>query len=185
MDELEIGVLLADPYAIDEALAFLEADPFTFRSGYARCRIALRLAGAPLSQQQRARARALIVSSVDGSNHCPQPGIGRLARTVADNDLRRQVRARLHDPDLTVAHRSLRMLPCLPHPGLTPADLRAARELILQGLRGRQYLPPSYLRLARWAWGGDWARELQGLADQHGPDRAGARALLDRLGRRA
>src|SRR5262245_57635063 len=93
---VRLGQRLADgqPGSIEEALTFLERDPYFFRSGYARERVARRLAGVKLTPVEKVRVRALVLSSVDGRRFCPQPGVGRLARAVADNPLRRELRRR-------------------------------------------------------------------------------------------
>ena len=71
-------------------------DPYFFRSGYARERVARRLAHADLTPTQMSRARVVVLSTVDGRRHCPLPGVGKLAGAVADNSLRRELRKRLH-----------------------------------------------------------------------------------------
>lgn len=54
---LKDGFRSGDPTAVEDALAFLEEDPYFFRSGYAREKVARWLARAPLAPKQRARAR--------------------------------------------------------------------------------------------------------------------------------
>ena len=78
---VELGGRLSrgDPESIEAALAFLERDPYFFRSGYARERVARRLAHAELTPAQKVRARTVVLSTVDGQRHCPLPGIGKLA----------------------------------------------------------------------------------------------------------
>jgi hypothetical protein len=169
--------------AVADGLAFLEADPFTYRSGYARNARALRLAAASLTEQGRARARSVVLSTVDGERHCPQPGIGRLARSVADNALRRALRRRLHSPDPAVAHRALRVLAVVRRPGLTAADRGRAQDLVLDSAGRWPSLMPSAARLARWLWTPEWAAQLRSTAVHHGPHRAAARRLVARWGR--
>src|SRR5436190_18528918 len=98
---VDIGQRLAagEPEAVEEALTFLERDPYFFRSGYARERVARWLARVELTPLQKARARAVVLSTVDGPHHCPQPGVGQLARAVINNPLRRELRARRHHRD--------------------------------------------------------------------------------------
>ena len=89
----------SDGSAVEVALAFLEEDPWYFRSGYHRNRIVGALADAPLSGRALERARAVVLGTVDGRLHSGGAGVHRLAGAVADNELRRALRARLHHPD--------------------------------------------------------------------------------------
>ena len=181
----DLGVRLdrAEPESIEAALTFLERDPYFFRSGYARERVARRLARVVLQPPQKVHARALVLSSVDGERHTPQPGVGRLARAVADNPLRRELRARLHR-DTAVAKRALRTLANVRHPGLTSDDIAAARELVLTEAARGQWLSPSVERLAIYLWSDEWEAELRALFPYHGPDRAGAKRLVGAVERR-
>jgi hypothetical protein len=173
-----------DRDAVEEALGFLERDQFFFRSGYARERLARRLAQMGLTAAQKSRARTVVLTTVDGERHCPHPGVGRLARAVADNELRRQLRVRLHDRDAALAGRALRMIVNVRHPGLSPADISAARALVLADAARGQWLSPAVARLATYIWSNAWEAELRSLLPYHGPDRAAAKRLLSRVDRR-
>lgn len=173
-----------EPEAAHEALAFLERDPYVFRSGYARERIARRLAHVDLTATQRQRARAVVLSTVDGHRHCPYPGVGRLARAVADNALRRELRERLRHSDDAVARRALHMVVNVRRPGLTPDDLAGARALVLAEAGRGLWLSPSVARLATYLWSRDWEAELRALLPRHGPDRAAAKRLTQAADRR-
>jgi len=127
--------------------------------------------------------RALVLSSVDGERHCPQPGLGRLAKAVADNPLRRELRARLHR-DTAVARRALRTIVNVSHPGLTPDDIAAALSLVLTDAARGQWLSPTVARLAIYVWSDNWEADLRALLPHHGPDRAAAKRLLDTIDRR-
>ena len=177
-------LLRGEPEAVDEALAFLERDPYFFRSGYARERIARRLAHVDLTATQRSRARVVVLSTVDGHRHCPHPGVGRLARAVANNALRRELRERLHHSDAAVARRALRMVVNVRHPGLTPDDLAVARAGVLADAGRGLWLSPSVARLATYLWSSDWEAELRALLPHHGPDRAAAKRLTQAADRR-
>jgi hypothetical protein len=174
------------PDAADRALAFLETDAFVFRSGYERNRVARMLAHAHLDEAQRARARAIAIGCVDGRLHTPHPGAGRLAGAVANNELRVALRARLHARDAAVASRALRTVVWVRHPGLTPPDVRAAREIVLREMREAPYrfAASAHVRLAMRLWDPEWEVELRADAQIHGPDRAAARALLAVVERR-
>ena len=182
--DLGRGLGRGDPESIEAALTFLERDPYFFRSGYARERIARRLAQAELTAAQRVRARTVVLSTVDGERHCPLPGAGRLARAVADNSLRRELRSRLHDPDTAVAGRALRMVVNVRNPGLTADDIAAARALVLADAARGQWLSPTVAKLAAYLWSGEWEAELRRLVPYHGPDRAAAKRLLEAADRR-
>jgi hypothetical protein len=173
-----------EPQSIDEALTFLERDPYFFRSGYARERVARRLARVELTAVQKSRARAIALSSVEGHRHCPQPGVGRLARAVADNPLRRELRARLHDSDTAVARRALRVVVNVRRPGLTAEDITAARALVLADAGRGYWLSPTTARLAAYLWSAEWEAELRSLVPYHGPHRAAAKRLLEAADRR-
>jgi hypothetical protein len=182
---LLVRIRAGEGSATEEGLAFLEEDPYRFRSGYARERVARALARAPLDDARRARARALVLSVVDGERCTPHPGISRLAGAVADNQLRRQLRARLHSADGAVAFRALRAIAAVRHPGLTAADLRSVRATLLRSAGRRSSWPsPEVMRLAARFWDDGWAVDLRGLAGRHGPDRAAARAFLAEADRR-
>jgi hypothetical protein len=173
-----------DSEAIEEALAFLERDPYFFRSGYARERVARQLAHADLTLSQRARARELVVSTADGARHCPLPGVGRLAGAVADNSLRRALRSRLHSDDASVARRALRIVVHVRRPGLTADDVEAARALVLADAERGLWLSPTVARLARYLWSREWEAELTALLPHHGPQRAAAKRLVEAADRR-
>jgi hypothetical protein len=184
LEELLDRLSRGDGPSVDEALSFLEEDPYFFRSGYARERLARRLASVELTEAQRTRARTVVLTTVDGQRHCPQPGVGRLARAVADNSLRRELRARLHDRDNATARRALGVIANVRHPGLTPDDLRAARELVLAEAGRGRWISPAVARLAVYLWSNEWETELRSLLPHHGPDRAAAKRLLSAVKRR-
>jgi len=182
--DLTARLVLGEPTAVDEALAFLEEDAFSFRSGYARERIARRLAAADLAPAQAARARDVVLSTVDGRRHCPHPGVGRLARAVGDNALRRELRARLHSADGAVARRALRVVVQVRHPGFTSDDIAAARALVIVEAARGQWLSPTVARLAKYFWSNEWEAALRALLPYHGPDRAAAKRLVQAMDRR-
>jgi hypothetical protein len=184
LQEIQDALAAGDVSAAGPALAYLEADPYYFRSGYARCRLAGRLSRVALAGPELARTRELVLKTVDGQRHCGQPGLGRLAGSVADNALRRALRARLHSPDEAVARRALRTIRYVRRPGLDPQDLQAARALVLRDAGNGRFLTPGIERLARWLWTPEWQSELRQTARHHGPYRTGARRLLENADRR-
>jgi hypothetical protein len=180
LTELDGRFAAGEAAAAENALTFLEQDPYFFRSGYARERVARRLARVELAPLQKVRARGIVTSTVDGERHCPQPGIGKLAKAVADNPLRRELRARLHHRDAAVARRALRMVVKVRKPGLTADDLAAARALVLAEAARGYWLTPTIARLAAYLWSREWEAELRDLIPHHGPDRAAAKRLIER-----
>ena len=136
------------------------------------------------SRRRRRPARAIVLCTVEGRRHCPHPGVGRLARAVADNSLRRELRTRLHHVDSAVARRALRMIVNVRHPGLTPEDIAAAQVLVLTDAGRGQWLSPTVARLAVYLWSSEWEAELRSLLPHHGPDRAAAKRLIDLADRR-
>lgn len=170
--------------AADQALSYLEADPYYFWSGYARARMARRLAKAPLDAAQLQRARRYVLGCVDGTKHCDQSGLGPLARSIADNPTRGAVRSRLHSADPRVARRALRTLSRIRRPGLGAADIAVAREIVLTDAARTWWLPPNVERLARWLWTPEWEAELRSLTKHHGSERAPAKMLVESMDRR-
>lgn len=180
-DRLALG---DDAPAADEALTYLEADPYYFWSGYTRAKITRRLADAPLDSIQRERARRYVLDCVDGTKHCSYSEVAQLAGSVADNRMRKALRSRLHLSDTRVARRALRSITKVRHPGLTDADVTVARHLVLADATRTPWLSPNVERLARWLWTPDWEAELRDLTQHHGPERAPAKKLIESMDRR-
>ncbi len=174
-----------DPGAADQALAYLEADPYYFRSGYARAKLARSLAQATLSDADVERARRYVLDAVDGRKHCNQRELSQLAGAVANDEMRATLRTRLHDPDRSKARRALHTLHGIRRPAFMPADFEAAHDLVLADLRrATTWTPVSVARVADWLWTPDWEAELRDIARHHGPDRAGAKHLIEAADRR-
>jgi hypothetical protein len=106
--EVEVSLLDGEPAAANRALSYLEADLYYFGSGYAREHLARTLAHIQLNEDERARARAYVLRCIDGELHCKDPGRSRLARAAANDELRRELRARLHAAELPIAVRAAR-----------------------------------------------------------------------------
>jgi hypothetical protein len=181
---IETALAAREPTAVDRALSFLEDDPFFFRSGYARQRIARKLAGADMTEPQRVRTRRIVLAWVDGQLHPGRAGAARLAGAVADNEMRRALRARLRGDPEDVALRALYALIYVKHPGYTPEDLDRARERLLRDISGEPFAPTPSLQAAMRLWSPDWESELRDIAVVRGPRRAAAKALLQHVDRR-
>jgi hypothetical protein len=80
IERLRIG----DPTAVDPAIAFLEADPWAFRTGYVKGTIMRRLRRCPLDPDQQARLRAVLLYLVEAGGRWEYREACRLAWRVAD-----------------------------------------------------------------------------------------------------
>lgn len=68
-----------EPSAIERAITFMEADPQCFRSGYMLANAAYALANAPLSDDDRARLRIIVIDQVERPRARMMRPTGRLA----------------------------------------------------------------------------------------------------------
>jgi hypothetical protein len=175
---VEDQVLAGDSGSIDEALAYLRSDPYYFRSGYSRDRLAGRIARAALTEAQRAEARTFVLLCVDGLAHCRSRELGRLAGATADNALRRDLLDRLRSKDRDVVRRAIRVVARIRRPDLTDADRAVARQLVIEDAARSVWLTREVDRLARWLWSREWEDELRGITRHHGPGRAAAKRIL-------
>ncbi len=146
------------------AFAYLEADPYYFRSGYARAKLARWLAQATLADTDRERARRYVLDAVDGRKHCNQRELAQLAGAVANNGLRTALRAQLHGRSTEPRETALHTLRGVRSLGLSAADFEAAHELVLVDLRRTTWTPPSVARVADWLWSPEWEEELREIA---------------------
>jgi hypothetical protein len=175
--EIEAGLAAGEPDAVDAALDFLQDDPWYFRSGYAKQRVLRRMAGQTFTGEQRARACAVVIQYVAGGAHGTMRQLQRVARRVADNRLRRELRAHLYSDDEHVAWRALVVLSAVKHPGFSDDDLGRVHVLI-EGAAGMfDMVYPVTEALARRFWTSAWHDEL--LAATRATRDRGARRLLD------
>ncbi|MFN0092203.1 MAG: hypothetical protein ACKVWR_18340 [Acidimicrobiales bacterium] len=183
LHSLRDGMTAGDGAAFDQAFAFLELDVYLFRSGYERAKLVRALAKAPMTPQQRMRARTYVRDCIDGGLHCDLRALAMLAAAVADNPLRRDLLARLHAPDAKVVGRAVQLLCRVRHPGYSTQDLAAVRSWVLSEVaeRGASNVAD---RVLRWAWTPEWEAELNEIGNRHGPQRAAALTLLDLTNRR-
>lgn len=180
---LHDGMAAGSADAFDQAFAFLELDIYLFRSGYARAKLVRAMARAPMTPPQRARARAYVRACVDGQLHADLRALARLAGVVADNPLRRDLRARLHAADTVVVSCAVQLLGRIHHPGYSTQDLAAVRTWTLHEVTERG-MSNAANRVIRWAWTPAWEAELNDIANRHGPHRAAARVLLNHASQR-
>ena len=160
-----------DPTELDGALLFLEVDPWCFRSGYVKERIAQLLTRHELSPGQRERFERVLVHLVDVGDRREFAEFCRLARRAPTQRLRAELRARLRSTDEGVRRRALVMLTSLRRPRLTPDEIEIARDLIFRNARRRADGSPWSAN--RWAYrlalqlsDSEWAARLAAVCDE-------------------
>jgi hypothetical protein len=113
-----------EPHGVEAAIAFLELDPWCFRSGYAKQKLLGMLSYQELTAEQADRLRQVLVHAVDVGYRRTLREHRKLARRVDHPELRRELRARLHAPDEGGrARRAFMLLNVLHRPRLTDEDL--------------------------------------------------------------
>ncbi len=183
VEQIENGLRERSRGSIDAAIEFLEADPWCFRSGYAKGRLLRRLRRCEFSWSQRLRLATVVLHVVDAGGRLEFRDATRLARRLGGAELRGGLRRRLHGADTGVARRALLALVDLRHPSLTEVDLSAARRLVLDELRRHsgevgEYGPDWPERLARRFSRADWTTALLNEIRTGGPDQRGAFIVL-------
>ena len=118
------------PHGVDDALTFLEADPWCFRSGYAKERLLRSLGTVEFTEAQRRRGAAVVRSYVLGPDRREFRPVGRLVRAL-DAEVRPFLLATLSRGAPVAARHALWLL--LELPDLDPATLvlPRAREVLL------------------------------------------------------
>jgi hypothetical protein len=95
LDRLRTG----DRAAIEDALLFLEVDPWYFRSGYLKERLIGKLKGVALQERDKERLRVVIWHVAKGRNRREFRDFCSLARCVATSEFRRRLSAVPADDD--------------------------------------------------------------------------------------
>ena len=105
-----------DSDAIEQAVIYIEADPWVFRSGYFKDHLLRRLRRATLTEQQRERLREALLAVVDMHDRREFRRYCRLAAAVANDDFRAKLdqRASAANPDRGQRRRANWMLAALP-----------------------------------------------------------------------
>lgn len=98
-DRLQHG----DVSAISEAIDFLEADPWHFRSGYVKELLMLNLRRVPLTPEIRERLKLVVLDRVDGKDRRDFRSVCKLAATLVDDTLRIELKKRADSDDVRVA----------------------------------------------------------------------------------
>lgn len=83
--QVERDLQAGDIAAVEPAVVFLEADPWCFRSGYAKGRVLRYLSRMQLDEPQRSRLRDWLVDVIPKGPRRELPMMLRLARHVADD----------------------------------------------------------------------------------------------------
>jgi hypothetical protein len=176
--------------ALEPALVFLEADPWCFRSGYAKERIAQLLARHRPDPPQRARIERVLLHVVDVGDRREFRRFCRLARSTAGEQLVDGLRQRLLGGDRDVARRALLMLSELSDEPLSAHDTARAREILLQAARRRELKDPSYAEIVFWFppswvaplvrryWATSWGHDLVAIVMAGGEGRQPATQIL-------
>jgi hypothetical protein len=168
-----------DVEAVEPAIAFLEADPWAFRSGYVKQTVVHLLKRLELSAEQAGRLRSVILQVVDVGDRREFLGYCKLARRVIDDGLRDALLERLHSSEPGRARRALWVLDYLREP-LAPRDRAAARAVLDQAATDRMWWRVSgWVRadVQRYA-DAAWIDELLARAVAGGPNRGPALRLL-------
>jgi hypothetical protein len=101
-----------DPEALEHAIAFLEADPYFFRSGYIKQKMLRFVRGYDLTED-KARVQDVLLYIVD-THYCAEfREYCRLAAKISDEDFRRELEARLKSGISGRRNRARWMLDCI------------------------------------------------------------------------
>lgn len=95
---------------VGQAIAFLAADPYFFRSGYFKTAVLRRLKQTKLSGEQKAALAALILERVTMARRSNRRDYGRLAAAIDWPPLDRELAALLDNDDDGIRGRALEML---------------------------------------------------------------------------
>jgi hypothetical protein len=111
----------------DWAIAYIAADPWYFRSGYFKSRLARWLRQVELSAEQKADARAAMLAALRKGSRFEQAEYRKLARRVETPEFREQLRALAAAKDEGLARRAGLMLRSCELNDTPGRDLRGAR----------------------------------------------------------
>ena len=92
--------------AIDSAVAFLEADPWFFRSGYEKQALIRHLKRASLSTHQRERLAHVVLAAIDGRDRVEFRHFCRLACSIWSDLLDEEVAKRMQSTDVGIRRRA-------------------------------------------------------------------------------
>ena len=102
-----------DAAGLEGSLAFLEADPFFYRTGYIKAKMIRHITRLPLTHLQEKRLRQVVLTVVDARDDRDFRAFCRLARRVDAPALREQLTARLASGDADIRRRARWVLEAL------------------------------------------------------------------------
>jgi hypothetical protein len=105
------------PRAIEIGIAFLEADPWFFRSGYEKQNIIRHLKRAQLTESQRLRLARVVLAAIDGRDRREFRHFGRLACGVWSDFLDEEVANRMQSRDPGIRRRAIWVAEAAIHAG--------------------------------------------------------------------
>ena len=91
---------------IETAIAFLEADPWFFRSGYEKQKIIQHLKRSRLTERQRTRLARVVLAAIDSRDRVEFRHYGRLACGIWSDFLDEEVAARMQNRDAGIRRRA-------------------------------------------------------------------------------
>lgn len=168
-----------DASAVEEAIRYLENDPWEFGSGYEKATLLRRLKHIALSEADRDRLTIVLIHYVDVGGRWDFVEACTLARSLGTDTLRKHLRLQLHGADMSAAIRALTMLLRLRRARLSAADIDRGRIVLLEWAARCEFLARTEGRVPR-LWSPEWGRALIALADSadDSPGASGARRLL-------
>lgn len=197
-----LGPLQAgDPAATESAIAFLEADPWEFRSGYAKRKVMSALAHRPLDDAAHRRLARVLLHHVDVGERLEFRASCRLARRLGPGALRDPLVQRLDSGDLDRARRAAVMLASMRGARLDARAVDSVRRLVLRLTPARTFSDerPEIVQLlvdsarhrdrrllrflAVQVWSFEWEERLLRLAEGDQPGRSQGLAVLRALPR--
>lgn len=92
---------------IETGIAFLEADPWFFRSGYEKQNIIRHLKRAALTEAQRLRLARVVLAAIDTRDRVEFRHFGRLACGIWSDFLDEEVAKRMRSPDPGIRRRAI------------------------------------------------------------------------------
>ena len=117
-----------EPQAVQTAVQFLEVDPWFFRSGYIKQEIIRRLKHAPLTRDQFASLRSIVLRSVRAKWAGLARRFATLAPVVDSPEFRQEIEAAAVSTDRSVQIRARQVLHVLRSAGKCPSRLDRPSE---------------------------------------------------------
>lgn len=111
--------------AVEDAIRFLEADPYFFRSGYLKADLLRYLARVPLAEQQEARIREVVLARVNGPTRREFRRYCRMARRLSTPELVARLRTVAESEPGTAARHARWVLQAIEHQGPLPENREA------------------------------------------------------------